>query len=161
MAIALIGIILLFIPKNLEVELSISGIILMLIAAYGWGIYTLSGRYSKDPFISTMSNFIFTIPIVALSLIIEPNIVQINKKGILLAICSGAIMSALGYSLWYNILPLLEKTTAALIQLLVPIIALILSVLFLNEKLTSWSFISSFLIIGGVTLGIISKIDLI
>ena len=82
MIIALIGIILLFIPKNLEVELSISGIILMLIAAYGWGIYTLSGRYSKDPFISTMSNFIFTIPIVALSLIIEPNIVQISKKGI-------------------------------------------------------------------------------
>ena len=157
MIIALIGIILLFIPKNLEVELSISGIILMLIAAYGWGIYTLSGRYSKDPFISTMSNFIFTIPVVALSLIIEPNIVQISKKGILLAICSGAIMSALGYLLWYNILPLLEKTTAALVQLLVPIIALILSVLFLNEKLTSWSFISSFLIIGGVTLGIISN----
>ena len=66
-------------------------------------------------------------------------------------------MSALGYLLCYNILSLLEKTTAAIVQLLVPIIALILSVLFLNEKLTSWSFISSFLIIGGVTLGIISN----
>ena len=44
-------------------------------------------------------------------------------------------MSALGYSLWYSILPFLEKTIAALVQLLVPVIALTMSILFLNEKL--------------------------
>ena len=43
-------------------------------------------------------------------------------------------MSALGYSLWYSILPFLEKTIAALVQLLVPVIALTMSILFLNEN---------------------------
>ena len=58
-------------------------------------------------------------------------------------------MSALGYSLWYSIL-FLEKTIAALVQLLVPVIALTISILFLNEKLSYVSFLSSLLIICGV-----------
>ena len=63
-------------------------------------------------------------------------------------------MSALGYSLWYTILPYLEKTVAALVQLLVPVIALALSILFLDEKLTYLSFLSSILIILGIFVGI-------
>ena len=63
-------------------------------------------------------------------------------------------MSALGYSLWYTILPYLEKTVAALVQLLVPVIALALSMLFLDEKLTYLSFLSSILIIFGIFVGI-------
>ena len=63
-------------------------------------------------------------------------------------------MSALGYSLWYTILPYLEKTIAALVQLLVPVIALALSMLFLDEKLTYLSFLSSILIISGIFVGI-------
>ena len=66
-------------------------------------------------------------------------------------------MSALGYSLWYAILPFLEKTIAALVQLLVPVIALTFSILFLNEKLSYSSFFSSLLIIGGVFIGISSE----
>ena len=62
-------------------------------------------------------------------------------------------MSALGYSLWYTILPYLEKTIAALVQLLVPVIALALSMLFLDEKLTYLSFII-ILIISGIFVGI-------
>ena len=108
----------------------------MLIAALGWGIYSISGTKSKNPLTSTMSNFVFTIPIVIINFIIYPDIVNLTYFGIFLAICSGAIMSALGYSLWYTLLPYLEKTIAALVQLLVPVIALALSVLFLNEKLT-------------------------
>ena len=52
-------------------------------------------------------------------------------------------MSALGYSLWYTILPYLEKTVAALVQLLVPVIALALSMLFLDEKQNKSSYRTS------------------
>ena len=112
---------------------------------------------SKNPLTSTMSNFIFTIPIVIINFVIYPDNINLTYFGIYLALCSGAIMSALGYSLWYSILPFLEKTIAALVQLLVPVIALTISILFLNEKLSYVSFLSSLLIICGVTVGICAE----
>ena len=117
MMIAMLGILILFFPKDLSISQPTSGLLLMLLAAVGWGIYSLSGMQSKDPIVSTMSNFIFTIPFVSLNLIIHPDIIKFSISGVFLAICSGAVMSALGYSLWYTILPLLEKTIAALVQL--------------------------------------------
>ena len=104
-----------------------------------------------------MSYFIFTLPIIFFNLVIYPDVIKLSFIGFLLAICSGAIMSALGYSLWYSILPLLEKTIAALVQLLVPVIALTISILFLNEKLSYVSFLSSLLIICGVKVGICAE----
>ena len=147
-------IILLFFPFDINSSQPMNGLILMLMAALGWGIYSISGTKSKNPLTSTMSNFVFTIPIVIINFIIYPDIVNLTYFGIFLAICSGAIMSALGYSLWYTLLPYLEKTIAALVQLLVPVIALALSILFLNEELTHLSFLSSILIIFGVFVGI-------
>tara|TARA_A100001011_G_C14140099_1_gene769320 strand:+ start:68 stop:949 length:882 start_codon:yes stop_codon:yes gene_type:complete len=154
MIMAMLGILILFFPKDLSIAQPTSGVILMILAAVGWGIYSISGKDSKDPIASTMSNFIFTLPIVTLNLIIHPDIFKLSILGVFLAICSGAIMSALGYSLWYTILPLLEKTVASLVQLFVPIIALILSIIFLSERFTYLHFLSSILIIGGVSVGI-------
>ena len=151
---AMIGIILLFFPFHLNSSQPMNGIILMLMAALGWGIYSVSGTKSKNPLTTTMSNFIFTIPIVMISFVIYPENINLTYFGIFLAICSGAVMSGLGYSLWYTILPYLEKTIAALVQLLVPVIALALSISFLDEKLTYLSFLSSILIIFGVFVGI-------
>ncbi len=151
---AMIGIILLFFPFNLNSSQPMNGIILMLMAALGWGIYSVSGTKSKNPLTTTMSNFIFTIPIVMISFVIYPENINLTYFGIFLAICSGAVMSGLGYSLWYTILPYLEKTIAALVQLLVPVIALALSISFLDEKLTYLSFLSSILVIFGVFVGI-------
>ena len=42
-------------------------------------------------------------------------------------------MSVLGYALWYWVLPQLEVTVGALAQLLVPVFALLLGALFLQE----------------------------
>ena len=151
---AMIGIILLFFPFHLNSSQPMNGIILMLMAALGWGIYSVSGTKSKNPLTTTMSNFIFTIPIVMISFVIYPENINLTYFGIFLAICSGAVMSGLGYSLWYTILPYLEKTIAALVQLLVPVIALALSISFLDEKLTYLSFLSSILIVFGVFVGI-------
>ena len=151
---AMIGIILLFFPFHLNSSQPMNGIILMLMAALGWGIYSVSGTKSKNPLTTTMSNFIFTIPIVMISFVIYPENINLTYFGIFLAICSGAVMSGLGYSLWYTILPYLEKTVAALVQLLVPVIALALSISFLDEKLTYLSFLSSILVIFGVFVGI-------
>ena len=156
MLLAMLGILILFFPTDLVLSDQVFGLLLMLLASLGWGMYSLSGRQSKDPIASTMSNFIFTIPIVSVVLILYPDSINLSYYGILLAICSGAVMSALGYSLWYAILPLLEKPVASLVQLVVPVIALILGMIILDEKLTYLSLFSSLLIIGGISIGIFS-----
>ena len=156
MLLAMLGILILFFPTDLVISDQVFSLLLMLLASLGWGMYSLSGRQSKDPIASTMSNFIFTIPIVSVVLILYPDSINLSYYGILLAICSGAVMSALGYSLWYAILPLLEKPVASLVQLVVPVIALIFGMIILDEKLTYLSFFSSLLIIGGISLGIFS-----
>ena len=157
MILAMIGIFILFFPEDLTSTQPIIGLLLMLLAAIGWGIYTISGKSSKNPLKSTMSNFIFTIPIIIINILIYPDIIKISFSGFLLAFCSGTVMSALGYSLWFSILPFLEKTISALVQMLVPVIALTISILFLEEKLSYLSFFSSLLIIIGVLIGIFAE----
>lgn len=157
MIIAMIGIIILFFPKDLSSTQPINGLLFMLLAAIGWGIYTISGKSSKNPLKSTMSNFIFTIPIIIINFLLFPDITKISFSGFLLAFFSGAVMSALGYSLWFSVLPFLEKTISALVQMLVPVIALTISILFLEEKLSYLSFFSSLLIIIGVLIGIFAE----
>ena len=156
MFLAMLGILILFFPKDLIISEQVSGLLLMLLAAFGWGIYSLSGTQSKDPIASTMSNFCFTIPIVSINLILFPDTINVSYNGVFLAICSGAVMSALGYSMWYAILPILKKTVASIVQLIVPVITLIMGIIILDEKLTYLSFVSSILIIGGISLGIFS-----
>ena len=82
---------------------------------------------------------------------------RIDANGILLAITSGAITSALGYALWYAVLPRLHPATAAVSQLSVPLIAAAGGVLLLSEPL-SWPFIlAATLVLGGIGLSIAGR----
>jgi drug/metabolite transporter (DMT)-like permease len=77
----------------------------------------------------------------------------VTTDGALLAIASGAIMSGLGYALWYRVLPQLDVSIGALSQLLVPVIALVLGVLLLDESVDSRTLLAALLIVGGVAVG--------
>jgi drug/metabolite transporter (DMT)-like permease len=62
-------------------------------------------------------------------------------------------MSVLGYALWYWVLPQLEVTIGALAQLLVPVFALLLGALFLQEVESLTKILSATLPVGGVAVG--------
>ena len=82
---------------------------------------------------------------------------QASNEGIILAILSGAIMSGLGYAIWYSALTNLSITQASTLQLIVPIIAAFGGVIFLNELITTKLVISSALVLGGVLVVTLSK----
>ena len=63
----------------------------------------------------------------------------------------------LGYLLWYEILPKIEIITASVLQLLVPIIAIFLSILFLDESLTLELIVSTILILVGIFIALKRK----
>lgn len=153
MALALLGLSVLSLPSE-SVRLELSAVVMMGAAALGWGIYSLIGKGVTDPLAETGRNFLFSVPIVAVVLLLFPDAALPSLNGVFLAILSGSVTSALGYALWYLLLPQLKSSTAALAQLCVPVIALIMGALFLGETLTLQALASAALIMAGVSIGI-------
>jgi len=137
---------------------SLTGTLLMVSAALGWGIYSLLGRGVKDPLAATTANFIgASLPVIAAVLLFESNIIPPLGFPVVLAIISGALTSGLGYALWYQLLPQLRTTIAAVAQLSVPIIAAAGGALFLGE-ITGFRFwIATALVLGGIALSLLPK----
>ncbi len=135
---------------------SITGFLLMSFSGVAWGLYTLMGRESQHPTLDTAHNFIGTIPYVFLLLIISaaifPDQLSLTTRGIILAVISGSLTSALGYVLWYQAVGHLSAARAGVIQLLVPVLAAGAGILFLSELLTTRFVFSAVLIIGGIAL---------
>lgn len=126
-------------------------VVAMLLAAVGWGVYSLAGRAATDPMAETGANFIWAVPLLLLLMLAMPVQIdgtQTTTTGILLAVVAGALTSGLGYALWYAVLPKLGASTSALLQLTVPIIAMAAGVALLEEVIT-WRMIGA----GAVTLG--------
>ncbi|MEP0071774.1 MAG: DMT family transporter [Marinomonas sp.] len=141
---------------------SLVGFILMTFAGIAWGLYTWRGKISSLPLFATASNFIRTIPILIIALIcigfLEGySLTTASSEGILFAIVSGALMSGVGYALWYAVLPSLSASLAAVLQLLVPIIATIGGVIFASEAVTLHLIIATAGVLGGVLLVILGK----
>lgn len=131
---------------------SLSGFLLMAAAGVAWGFYTLLGRHSTDAIGDTAWNFIRTLPMAILLLLIWRSGLQWNLYGAVMAICSGALTSGLGYALWYTVLRHMTMTLAGVLQLSVPLLAAIGGILFASEPITLSFALSSALILGGIAL---------
>ncbi len=127
----------------------------MVIAGLGWAAYTLSGRGATDPIAATAANFILALPVMLLFL--PAFSVAGDLSGIALAVVSGAITSGLGYALWYSILPDHTPQAAAVIQLSVPVIAILGGAALLGETLTPVLLLAAALVVGGIALAVTSR----
>ena len=134
---------------------ALSGAILMVAAAVGWGVYSLAGRGSKDPIRSTAVNFSLAAPLALVVWLAASD--SMSPAGMLLAVISGTVTSGLGYALWYSVLPDLPVAVAAVAQLTVPIIALAGGVALLGESATLRIAIASAMVLGGVGLSLVAR----
>jgi drug/metabolite transporter (DMT)-like permease len=91
---------------------SILGFFLMSIAGAAWGFYTLLGRGSDNPLADTAYNFLRSMPLTLVILIIAFGDFHITTTGAMLAILSGAITSGLGYTIWYIALKKYNRHTS-------------------------------------------------
>ena len=128
-------------------------------AAFGWGIYSLAGRVSGEPLKATAANFILATPICLIAVLVIPlsagEDTTLSGQGIILAVISGVVTSAMGYALWYTVLPRLSASVAAVAQLTVPVIVLAGGILFLSETVTTRFAFASILVLGGVAVSIL------
>jgi drug/metabolite transporter (DMT)-like permease len=149
MAIAVAGLLVLLGPRSSAPPLG--GAILMAVAGIAWGIYTLLGRGAFPLLASPARNFVGAAPF-ALIVALAMGAPRPSVEGVVLAIASGAITSALGYVVWYAALPRLNVATAGAAQLLVPVITAVGGVGWLGEKPSLAMIAAIALILGGVAL---------
>jgi drug/metabolite transporter (DMT)-like permease len=132
------------------------GSALMLCAGAAWGVYSLRGRKAGDATAVTAGNFLRAVPItVALSgiaYLLAPQQHSVDAMGAGYAMASGALASGVGYAIWYAALRGLKATTAATVQLSVPVIAAVGGIVFLSEAVTMRLLIASAAILGGIAL---------
>ncbi len=133
------------------------GSILMVGAGVAWGIYSLRGKNGRDPVASTAGNFLRAVPFAAAASIIWLSQTRIDETGIFYAVVSGAVTSGLGYVIWYSALSGLKATSAATVQLSVPVLAAAGGIIFLHEPVTLRYLLASLAVLGGIFLVIIEK----
>jgi drug/metabolite transporter (DMT)-like permease len=131
----------------------------MTAAGVSWGFYSLWGRGNRNPLAATTTNFVRAVPLSALvsAAAIVTTGAFVTSRGVLLAILSGALASGVGYVIWYAALRGLRATTAAIVQLAVPVIAAAGGVLFLSERVSLRLVVSAALILGGVGVAAVTQ----
>lgn len=134
----------------------LAGAALMLMAGAAWGVYSIRGKGAGDATRVTAGNFLRAVPFaVALSLLPLAE-ARLGAAGVAYALASGAITSGLGYAIWYTVLPHLKATSAATVQLSVPVIAALGGIVFLDEALTLRFVLASSAVLGGIALVILT-----
>ena len=130
----------------------LQGAVLMLAAGVAWGVYSLRGKGAGDATRVTAGNFLRTIPIALVLLPWMARHMSLDGAGVWYAIASGALASGIGYAIWYAALPWLRATTAATVQLSVPVLAAFGGVALLAEPVTVRLGLASVAVLGGIAL---------
>jgi drug/metabolite transporter (DMT)-like permease len=128
----------------------------MMVAGLGWAGFVFLGRNSQQPLKEVAIAFRWSL-VWCLPLLFFVDWQSSRLEGIMLASLSGTLASGLGYALWYKVLPQLGLQNAAQAQLVVPVLALVMGVLFLSEQLSFTLLLACSLILVGITLSVRSK----
>ena len=136
---------------------------LMAMAGVGWGVYSLAGRGTRDALGATATNFLIAallavVGFAALTFLQNGSgLANATLFGWAMAILSGAVTSGLGYALWYTVLPQLRGSTSAVVQLTVPVIAMVGGSLLLSEVVGLRLLIAALVVLGGVLIAVTSR----
>jgi drug/metabolite transporter (DMT)-like permease len=131
------------------------GSALMVAAGMAWAVYTVRGKRSGGqggPLQVTAGNFARAVLPAALCSAVLWRGASLDAAGAACALASGALASGVGYAVWYTVLPSLRVTTAATLQLAVPVIAAAGGVVWLGEALSWRLMLAAPAILGGIAL---------
>jgi drug/metabolite transporter (DMT)-like permease len=128
------------------------GSALMVAAGVAWAVYTVRGKGRGDALQVTAGNFARAVLPALLCSALLVRTTALDAAGAACALASGALASGVGYAVWYTVLPALRVTTAASLQLAVPVIAAAGGVVWLGEALSWRLALAAPAILGGIAL---------
>jgi drug/metabolite transporter (DMT)-like permease len=152
LCLALLGLVVLTRPGQESPDLTSA--LLMALAGFAWGLYSLRGRRAGPPLQATARNFAAAVPLALVASALSFGTLHITPRGLFLATLSGAVTSGLGYVAWYAALPSLSPARAAIVQLAVPPLASFLGILILGESLTQRLALAAPMILGGIAIAV-------
>jgi drug/metabolite transporter (DMT)-like permease len=135
----------------------LAGSVLMVLAGVSWGAFSIRGRGAGDPVAVMTGSFVRAAPMALLLSAAMWFGASADRTGLWYAVLSGGVTSGLGYVLWYAALRGLTVTSAAIVQLTVPMIAAAGGVVLLAEPLTLRLVLASAAILGGVGLALTGR----
>jgi drug/metabolite transporter (DMT)-like permease len=143
----------------------LGGALLMTAAGIAWGIYSLRGRApagaAADPTMANAGNFARATPmalgVLGFSHLFAPEAVRFDPAGATYALASGAVTSGIGYAVWYAALKHLNATSAATVQLGVPVLTAMAGVVLLAEPMTPRLVVASAAVLGGIALVVLRR----
>lgn len=147
------GLAFLLYPKE-DFSISLFHTFLMVISGIAWAVYSVIGKSSTNALLNTTDNFFKATIFAIIFMLFFINEFKFDLYTSFLAILSGSVTSGLGYLIWYEVLPKIQIITASILQLIVPILAIFLSVIILDEKFSFELGISTFIILFGIFLAL-------
>lgn len=139
-------------------SLSLAGVLFSLAGSLSWALYTMGGRPLMRAFDAISINAFMSLcgALVLLVLVLTGDgfaqIAAASTSTKLLFIYLGPGITGVGFTLWYYCLKALPAASVGVFQYLVPVFAVILSSLLLNEPITPALVIGMLFIIAGVRL---------
>jgi len=130
--------------------------VMMIASGLAWGAYSVRGKSVTEPAGATTGNFLLSVPVAALLLLLSPGHISADKWGVMLALVSGGVTSGMAYVLWYAILREIASSTASTLQLSVPCLAALGGALFLGELPDARIVIATLLVLAGILTVIVS-----
>ena len=112
----------------------------------------MRGKGAGDALAATTGNFLRAVPFAVILSVVLLSMARADAEGFAYAIASGALTSGVGYAIWYAALRGLKATSAATVQLSVPVIAAIGGVILLGEPITLRLLGTSIAVLGGIAL---------
>lgn len=155
LGLALVGLALLLWPG--EAAAALPAALLMLAAGMAWGIYSIRGKGAGHPLQVTAGNFLLAVPLTLLLSMLWLNHMQWDAMGVMYALLSGIVTSGLGYAIWYSVLPQLAASSAATLQLTVPLFAAVAGIVLLQEPVTVRLVLAAVAICSGIALVVFAK----
>jgi drug/metabolite transporter (DMT)-like permease len=133
-------------------SVTLIGVLLMAATGSSWGLYSAYGKRFKATFSYTYNSFLIlgafaVTTTIALPLVGRPISTNISIQNLGLALYMGMVSTALSYVLWNATVKRIPASLGGLVQLVVPILAPVMGIIFLGEQVTA-----SLIIGGGLVL---------
>lgn len=161
MALALVGIVFMFRPWDIQGGNSVTGMVLMVVAALFFSMYTVAGKaVIKKIGLFAQASFSFFIgsaELLIVMLIMGRPIIAGVSESVPVILYTGLIVTGLGYFCYFKSIQMADATTGSYAFFLKPAIAPVLAVLILGENILWNTFVGIGCVLGASLLNIVNN----
>jgi len=139
-------------------SVTLLGVLLMAATGVSWGLYSAYGRRFSIAFSYTFNCFLIFGAIAALLSLIAVGLyggriyAGLSPQNLELALYMGMVSTALSYVVWNATVKKITASLGGLTQLIVPILAPVMGLVFLREQLTSRLLFGGIFVLSGIYL---------